>query len=377
MPIVVVRFVAGNLADGRADLAQGVIRFALTTTLAVAIVLGGLAAIAVLAGWGAPPHDLATCILIASVLVPPTVVLVMLASVLQGFQRVAAGELIVNVARPTLMLVALLGLWWWRREPLSAPTVFVLYLIASAVILPACLAYAYAVRPTAMVHVKPAYDRSTWLRSTFAFAAVTLAAALNERVDMLLLGATAPAREIATYAIAVRFAQIFAVATSAVTAVLAPQLFDHVGELRSGRSAPIEALVRRNARTVLRICLLAAAAFVTLGPLLLKLFGPSYASAYAPLVILASGQLLAALFGPAAMVATFIGAPRIAVWSLATGIVVNASLNLVLVPALGGIGAAAANAAGTVAIAVTAWAWTRLKFDLDTAVITLRTGARA
>jgi O-antigen/teichoic acid export membrane protein len=111
--------------------------------------------------------------------------------------------------------------------------------------------------------------------------------------------------------------------------------------------------------------------------LLLKLFGPSYASAYAPLVILASGQLLAALFGPAAMVATFIGAPRIAVWSLATGILVNASLNLVLVPTLGALGAAVATAAGTVAIAVAAWAWTRLQFDLDTAVVAVRRGARA
>ena len=377
MPLVVVRFVAGNLADGRADLAQGVVRFALTATLGAGAVVGGLAAIAVLAGWVAPPHDLGTCILIASVLVPPSVVVVVLAGVLQSFQRVAAGELLVNVVRPTLMLVALLGLWWWHREPLSAPTVFVLYLIATAVILPTCLAYAYAVRPTAMMHVKPAYDRSKWLRSALAFAGVALAAALNERVDMILLGVTAPAREIAVYAVAVRFAQIFAVATSAVTAVLAPQLFDHVGELRSGRSAPMEALVRRNARTVLRICVLAAAAFVIIGPLLLKLFGPTYASAYAPLVILAAGQLLAALFGPAAMVATFIGAPRIAVGSLAAGIVVNAALNLVLVPTLGSVGAAAATAAGTVAIAVGAWAWTRLRFDLDTAVVAVFRGPRA
>ena len=89
------------------------------------------------------------------------------------------------------------------------------------------------------------------------------------------------------------------------------------------------------------------------------------------LVLLATGLLVSSLAGPAASLATLAGEPRIAIVSLTAGIIVNATLNLLLVPLLGGNGAALATATGMIAASVIAWAWTRARFSIDTSVFRL------
>ncbi|HST02110.1 MAG TPA: oligosaccharide flippase family protein, partial [Usitatibacter sp.] len=355
LPLALVRFVPEQLAAGRPDLARGAAQFSIALTVGLAAAAAIVAA--VLAGAGAVklrPELVRTALLSAAILVP-SVLLLDFAGLLTALKRALASELLVNVTRPLLLLVLLGWLWLQSRALLSASTVMAAYLAASLVMVPVCASYCVRTLPTEMSRAPAIYDVRGWMRIAGGFMAAALASALYERVDLLVMGWTAPGAEIAAYAVAARFGQTVVVAASAANAVMAPYLVERLPQVQRGQHSEVQPLLRDTARTALYVSLVALAAFGLAGPLILKLFGPAYERAYVPLVIIAAGQVVAACFGPAAGVATLAGAPRIAVMGLITGAVLNACLNMALVPHWGAVGAAIATASAITCASVVAW----------------------
>jgi O-antigen/teichoic acid export membrane protein len=370
-PLVLIRYLPETLIQGRPDLARGALQFMIGVTAALAIGIGGIGAAAVLFGLVNLPRDLAHSALAAAAVLLPGVLLLDLAGLLTSLKRAVIGELLVNLLRPALVVVGVLLLWLVYHPPISAPVALAVYLAASVVTVLVCVAYTLRVLPRELVHATPTYAVRDWTRSAAGFMAVTIVVQIHERVDILLMGLIASSADIAAYAVAIRFALTVALAASAVGTVMMPHFVERLVDLRQGRRDEVQALVRSSARTAFYVCLIALAGFAIFGPLILKLFGPHYGRAYAPLVILATGQAICALVGPALGVATLAGEPRIAIVSLVTGIIVNAGLNVWLVPLHGANGAAIATASGTIFASVIAWAWTRSRLLLDTSVFRL------
>jgi O-antigen/teichoic acid export membrane protein len=368
-PMVLVRYVAEGLSQGRADLARGVTRFSVAVTTGIAVAVSGLAVLVATSGLVNLPRDLERSMLVAAALLVPSVALMNLAGLLTALKRAFVAEFIVNVMRPALLLAALAALWFMRPPPFSTPLVLALYLGASLAMLLVCVAYSLAALPVELTRAKPAYAIRTWLHAAGGFMAAIFMASLSERVDLLVMGFTAAAPDVAIYAVATRFSQTITIAAGAATVAMAPHVVECLADLRGGRREGLQALVRDTARTSLYISLIALLAFGALGPLFLSLFGPHYQGAYMPLMILTTGQVLACLFGPAAGIATLAGAPRVAILGLMAGVVVNVLLNVALVPILGPNGAALATATGTICAASITWGWTRRRFLLDTSIL--------
>jgi O-antigen/teichoic acid export membrane protein len=78
--------------------------------------------------------------------------------------------------------------------------------------------------------------------------------------------------------------------------------------------------------------------------LLITAFGPEYAGGYLALVVLATGQLLNAAAGSVGALLNMTGHARDTVAGLLAGAILNATLNLVLIPLYGIEGAAYATA---------------------------------
>lgn len=368
MPLVVVRHVAEALAAGRTGAARGIYRFAIATTAGLAIALGSTAALLAALGWlGATPGRV-TAVALTAALLLPSVLLTVQAGLLQALKRVVAAELLTNTIRPVLMLLGLGGLWLATRTTLSSAVVLGAYLLTAWLLVGALAVHAHRSLPSAWRISPPIDQRRVALHTAGGFMLVMVAAALNERVDMLLLGATGSPTDIGTYAVATRFAQAIIVAVNAVSAVMAPHFVEQLADVREGRTVAAQRLLTKTARTTLLLCLLALAFFALLGPWLAALFGSHYGRAYLPLVLLACGQAGAALFGPASLAATLGGSPRIAVASLLGGIAANAVLNLLLVPRFGAVGAALATAIGTTFATAIAWFWSRRVLNLDSSV---------
>jgi len=371
-PLVLLRFVPDYLATGRANLARGVVQFSIVATTAFAAALGGLAAAAVLSGAIGQPRDLSQSTLVGAALLLPSVLLANVLGLFVSLKRPATAEMLVNVLRSALMLAGLWVVWFVVRPPIPAPTVVAIYLAASVTTMLACLAYAVAILPREMALARPAYAYREWTHSAAAFTVVLIMSAIHERIDLLLMGMFASPPDVAAYAVAVRFSQTVAIAVSAVGSAIAPHVVERLHDLRASRREELQLLVRKNARTAFYVTLLALAGFTALGQLFLKLFGPHYEQAYVPLVLLAIGQAIGALAGPAVAFATLAGEPRVAVVALAIGAIVNAALNILLVPVLAANGAALATAIGLIVSSLIAWRWVGRRLLLDTSVVRVK-----
>ena len=367
-PLVVLRFIPDYLATSRAGLARGVMQATMLATIAFSTALAGLAALGILTGAIPLPRDLVQSSLFGAALLLPSVIMANMLGLFVSLKRPVAAELLVNVVRSALMMTGLGALWVALRPPIPAPTVLATFLAASVIAMLVCLAYGIAILPREITVARPAYAYREWRYSAVALTSVVIMSAINERIDLLLMGALAAPTDIATYAVAVRFAQTIAIAVSAVGSVVAPHVVERLQDLREGRRDELESLVRRSARTGFYVALLALAGFAGLGPLFLALFGTPYEQAYAPLVLLAIGQAISALAGPAGAFAALAGEPRITVIALTIGTIVNATLNLLLVPVMAATGAALATAVGLIVTSVIAWRWARLRFLVDTSV---------
>lgn len=367
LPAVLVRFLPAQWTQGHVAQAKGLIIFALAATalLAALVVMSALGFIAVgLPGVSAGQRHYyqATALLLL-----PSVLLLVLTGVLQGLNRVLAAELLANLLRSVLMLALLAGLWWTQRSNLPASRVLAAYLVANGAVLVACAAYAWRVLPPAIRTATPVFEPRAWAQGALGFCGVMVASAINERVDLMLMGLTATKPEIAVYAVATRFLQPVLVAVGAATTVLIPRLLERLAA--GNDAAGVQEMLRSTARTMLSVAVVALLGLWLVAPWFLGLFGPHYQPALQPLLILVCGQVAAAVFGPAAAVAAFIGRPRVALLSLCAGIVVNGVLNLLLVPHAGASGAAFANAAGAVAAALLAWQWLKRAARLDASVV--------
>jgi O-antigen/teichoic acid export membrane protein len=92
------------------------------------------------------------------------------------------------------------------------------------------------------------------------------------------------------------------------------------------------------------LALPAFAALALMGePILAFLFGAEYGGSYLPLIVLALGQLLAALAGPVGLLLAMAGFEKDTARVMGLAAFVNVVLNLALIPRFGPAGAAAAS----------------------------------
>lgn len=370
MPLVVVRFVGDYVAQGRPDLARGVLVFSAFCALATATIVGAGVWAALHIGWLSLSPAATELAKLGVLLLLPNVMLTLVSGILQALNHPVLAETLGSVLRSLLMLAGLACLWPSPPIALLTPqTVMALYLAVSLLLLVVAGVLVWRLQRR---HFKgasaAAYVPAQWLHVALGLFAVLVTVSISERIDLLMLGWLAPDSEIAVYAAAQRFGQTLLLATTAVSAVLAPQFAACLPSLREGRQAQAQALVRSTARLTLWTCAAAWLAFAATGPWLLMLYGKSYSGAYLPLMILVTGQLAACLFGPAILISTLSGNVRYTLLVLGTGMLLNAGLNWITVPHMGALGAATATAVGTLASSMLAWLFMRRQLGIETSV---------
>jgi O-antigen/teichoic acid export membrane protein len=186
----------------------------------------------------------------------------------------------------------------------------------------------------------PTFDRAAWRQIQAAalplgFFMITLN--LYTYIDTVILGLVRSDAETGWYAAAYRVYEGLTYAPAVLSAVLTPRfsyLFAH------DRSALRVQFVRALAGAAGSGIVLGAAAVWLAAPILMLLFGPSYAPAVVPLQVLAGGALL--VFSTwilhAAAIATNLD--RRLLVTTAVGLGSNVALNLLLIPRWGIAGAA-------------------------------------
>ena len=161
---------------------------------------------------------------------------------------------------------------------------------------------------------------------------------LNLRLDFLVLGAMAGPAAVGTYAVASKYAELLRLPALAATWVTYPRV------ARMGAAA-FGARARQLMAPLLAGGLLAAAALALLAfPLFPWLYGEQFYSAIWPAVIIVSGLVAEPAAGVCSAFLLGSGRPGLNSLLLGAGLVVTLTLDVVLIPVHGAVGAAWASA---------------------------------
>lgn len=135
-----------------------------------------------------------------------------------------------------------------------------------------------------------------------------------------------------------------------------------------GDHAALKAFVRDAVNWTFWPSLAAAMVILILGRPLLSLFGPTFTSGYPVMFILVLGFLIRSAMGPSEFLLNMVGQQRRCAQSLMIAAAVSVSLNLVLVPIWGLVGAASATAMALVTAALLNHSAAARHLDLEIAI---------
>ena len=178
-----------------------------------------------------------------------------------------------------------------------------------------------------------------WWRFAAPWVLISLATDFFFDIDLLLLAGYLSTEELAIFGVCTRVFSLVSFGVAAVYAVTLPDMFE--SEALSDRASFNRKIGDANlVAAVLSVVLFAGMSL--LGPFALSLFGPEFLAGAAPLSILCLALVVRSAFGPASLVLSIHDRPYASLPSVGLGMVTLVLGNMVLVPAAGLVGAAAA-----------------------------------
>lgn len=368
MPFAALRFMPRYRVENRSDLTRGFINRAAGATVVGAMLIVAATLVALLLPRdGLLRDELDAALHVGVALVLPMALLILLGVLLQAEGRPVAAEFVQNGLRFALTLVLVVLALAIGVAP-SAASVLAAYgivTVACAVGLVVVLRRALAGRLAAAAR----YETRLWLASGSAMLLVLSASILNERLDLLMIGALLGSEQAGLYAPAQRIAQLLTLGTASVNAVLASLI---AARQAAGDRAGLRDAMTKAARMATAVTLPGVVFVVAAGPFLLGIFGDVFRASAGALNVLALSQLATALFGSVGGLVVLVGHNRPVILATLAAVALNVLFGLALIPAWGLEGAALAQLlatqASTAALAI--WAWRHLR--IDSSVLGLR-----
>jgi O-antigen/teichoic acid export membrane protein len=356
---LLVRQVARYETQSEWPFVLGLLRRARQIPLVAAFALGAVAAWLTWGGSSYFESDTLSAFWVALVALPILTLMRVKQAIMVGFRRVVIGLTPETLVQPVvfLVLLAVAPVIW--SKALSAPVLVAAYVISATAALIAAIAAFQRIRPSTVLKASPAYDTSRWLKSGMSFCAVACLNALGTSLGILMLSPMQGEEATGIFGIANAAASLVALPLVAINAPLGPAV---AGAYAEGDQERLQQLARKAARGTLALALPAGLVLILFGRALLPLFGPEFVASYPALVILCLAQLFNVGMGSVGLLLQMTGHERLVLLGIAIALVINTSLNVILIPTWGPIGAAL-GAAGyllTWNVLLSVWVWRRL-----------------
>ena len=337
---LLVREVA-TLSD-RADWPRlnGLLRTSLFAWVGYCLVLTGVLAVArriVSSEWAGIAPSLYA---LGFLLLPSVAAIAGLSAIMTGMHRVVLGQAMNLLFRPFLFVLAIVLVWQVGGLALGANGA--LRLNVNAALFAAALSLVVTVRlmPKSALSARPEYDLPTWARSVVLLTLNASVGLVYTYTDVLMLGLIDAKESVGHYRVATQGAVFVVLVMQALTALVNPGI---ARGFSRGDLASLEAVLVRYTVVALVPASVVFLVYLSVGGQLLALtFGPSYAAAWGPLVILGLGQLVNVATGFVGPVLNMTGHERETVVGTTLSALINMILNLVLIPQFGVTGAAIA-----------------------------------
>ena len=345
LPNLIVRETAVYCHESRYTLLRGLLRRADQFILATSLLLAP-------ALWWLGVHSLGgqqggQVMFLGAALLPLAALTAVRGSALRGLNRIVASQVPDQLLRPGALLLGTATVFLFAGE-LSPADAMGVQLLVTAFALTVSVIWLRGALPAAAWRAAPTYDTGRWARSALPFLFLGGVALINNQLDLIMLGFLRSAEEVGIYRACGAGAQLVIFVLQVFNFVISPALAQLY---RAGHNHRLQRLVTATARAGLLGSLpIALVLGLFGGPLLGAVFGKEFSAGAAALAILCAGQVANAAMGPVGNILNMTGFERHSARGVAIAALVNAVLNLALVPVWGMEGAALATA-----ISMTVW----------------------
>ncbi|MFQ5518601.1 MAG: flippase [Mariprofundus sp.] len=298
-------------------------------------------------------------LVLAMLLLPILALASLRQAVLRGLHFAVRADLPELILKPLLFLLLLTMAYFMFRPAMDAVWAMALQCMAAAAAFAVGAWMLGRAIPSQLKTAVPVYHWREWMTEAWPLLLMGCLQVITNLSDMLILGVLKGAEETGVYAVAKNGAMLIAFVLAAVNAVLAPVISKLYTE---GDMVRLQRVTTLSARMILLFSLFPALALIFFGDMFLQIFGPDFVEGETALTILCIAQIINATMGSVGLLLIMTGHAREALWGMAIGAIIALVLNLVLIPNLGGMGAAIASACSLAGwnIAMAVWVYRRL-----------------
>jgi O-antigen/teichoic acid export membrane protein len=343
----VVRYVAHYEAEGDVRRVRGTIIQALFVTFALSV--GFSVLLFVGAGFLAVKvfnePFLETVFRAFSVSVPFFTVMSMALWATQGFQTVKYTTYVQYVVRPLLNLVFIVVFYLFDVLVLGAVASYILSMALGAAL---SLYYLRRVFPSLLDReVRPKFESRALFKASGPMIVANLTQQVNSWLALLVIGAFETARDVGIFDVAFRTAALSTLVLFAFAGIFSPMISSLY---RRGLLQDLAYLYKDVSYWAFTGALVFFLVTALLAKDIMTVLGPKFVPGWPVIVVIAAAQLFSSSVGPTARVLAMTGHQRIVMFATLGSIATAAVLNLLLVPAFGIFGAAAATSAALVLV---------------------------
>lgn len=334
----VTRFVAENASDQEWGAVKGVVRHASRITLAVSVLLTAVlyATADSVAKLIFSEAALAEPLRYMSLAILPLAWMTVQARALQGLRNVRDSMLIQSVLVPlsagalVLLLVPEFGVNGAAMAYVIGVTVALLYGL-----------YRWRRSTAARERAEPDFAVRVLMASSMPLLGAMLIQQLTLALPVLLLGVWASSSEVGLFSAANRAAMLVSLVLIAANSIIAPKM---AALYRQGDMEGLGRVTRHSALLLTGMALPAILTFLIAPRWVMELFGSEFSEAWLMLVIMALGQLVNVMTGSVGFLLMMTGREKSYLSANIISLAICAMLSVVLIPWIGGLGAAAAAA---------------------------------
>ncbi|WP_258592121.1 lipopolysaccharide biosynthesis protein [Mesorhizobium sp. AR07] len=335
--VSLLRFVPAYRANGRLDLARGVIKFALQRSLAAATLFGMTGAAFVLFFSDHTQRGLEISIMLGMAAVPLITAYALGATLVRAFGGVISALLPERIVRDGLLLVLVAMLAKSGLRVVDAPSVMLAVLISSAITVGLVFITAAKFEPPGLRQAQPSYAPREWWLAVPPLMLITGLDVFVSRAGVLVLGWTHHIREAGIFALALNVAMLVGLSRIAVATMFSPTAADL--HARGDRKALQQLFARATLLSAGGAIAVAIPMMVIVEPFL-SYFGEGYIAGAPIARVLILGYVFVALCGPQQNLLTMTGNEWAAATTMIAGAVANIIACAVGVAIYGPIGAA-------------------------------------
>ncbi len=301
-----------------------------------------------------------------SLLIPLMTITTLISAQLRGLHRVIKGQLLDILIRPLIHSILCLAIFL-RYGRLSPATAIALHALAALVALAIGVAWLVTAIPPQARSTRPVARFRSWVTAATPLWLIDGLRQLDGVYAILLMGLITTAAETGTFRVAMSSAVPIALPITVLNVVLAPTIgrFYELGDRRR-----LQLLLGASAGAMFGAALLITVALALMGKwLIVSLFGPEYAGAATPLLILAAAQTVNGFCGVGTTLLVMVRAERPLMLFFAISVAAGILLAVPLIMRYGANGAATAALIGTIINNLLTWRYSRKHLDLEPSLL--------